>query len=362
MKILLAMSGGVDSTAAALLLREQGYDLVGCTFRTRYTTEQSLQAAVNLAKQLGVEHHIVDYSDRFDDTVIRYFRDEYLAGRTPNPCVLCNKTIKFGALLDEADRLGCEYIATGHYARVQNGYLYRAADTHKDQTYFLWQLSQEQLNRVIFPLGDMTKQQVREYLAVKGFTALSQSGESQDICFIQDDYRTFLNLPPNPGKYVLSPSLRSSIHQSINSHASGASIAALAAHQGFAHYTIGQRKGLGVALGEPAFVTRIDAATNTVTLGTHDELYTHEVHLRDVVFSGDSTRPVMAQIRYRSIPQEARLQVDGGQCTMHAQRSTLNAKLYTLHSKLPVWAPTPGQSCVFYQDNRLVGGGIITFA
>ena len=358
-RILLAMSGGVDSTAAALLVREQGYDLVGCTFRTRYTSEQSLQAAVELAKQLGIEHHVLDYSERFDETVIRYFREEYIAGRTPNPCVLCNKTIKFGALLDEADRLGCEYIATGHYARVRDGFLYRAADRHKDQTYFLWQLSPEQLSRVIFPLGDMTKQQVRDYLADKGFTALSQSGESQDICFIQDDYRTFLNLPPNPGKYVLSPSLHSSIHRFTDSPIH---------HQGYAHYTIGQRKGLGVALGEPAFVTQIDAATNTVTLGTHDELYTHEVHLRDVVFSGDSTRPVMAQIRYRSIPQEARLQVDGGasehsdKCTMHAQRSTLNAKLYTLNSKLPVWAPTPGQSCVFYQDNRLVGGGIITFA
>ena len=342
MKILLAMSGGVDSTAAALLLREQGYDLVGCTFRTRYTTEQSLQAAVNLAKQLGVEHHIVDYSDRFDDTVIRYFRDEYLAGCTPNPCVLCNKTIKFGALLDEADRLGCEYIATGHYARVQNGCLYRAADTHKDQTYFLWQLSPEQLSRVIFPLGDMTKQQVRDYLADKGFTALSQLGESQDICFIQDDYRTFLNLPPNPGKFVLSEHI-STVHCSLKS----------LVHQGFAHYTIGQRKGLGVALGEPAFVTRIDAATNTVTLGTHDELYTHEVHLRDVVFSGDSTRPVMAQIRYRSIPQEATF--DDAQCIMHD--ATCN-----IHFTHPVWAPTPGQSCVFYQDNHLVGGGIIAFA
>lgn len=330
------MSGGVDSTAAALLLREQGYNLIGCTFRTRYTSDESLQAATALARQLGIAHHIVDYSERFEDAVIRYFRDEYMAGRTPNPCVLCNRTIKFGALLEEADRLGCQYIATGHYARVQDGQLYRAKDTHKDQTYFLWQVPPEQLKRVVFPLGDWTKQEVRAYLEQHGFPALAHAGESQDICFIKDDYRTFLRLQPNPGNYLVTDELAKRSNNSINGRHSRT-----LCHQGFAHYTIGQRKGLGVALGESAFVTKIDAVHNEVTLGTHDELYTRVVRLRDIIFYGDPDQPVMAQIRYRSLPAEAQL-VEG-----------------EVRFTEPVWAATPGQSCVFYQKNRLVGGGLI---
>ncbi|MBQ0075989.1 MAG: tRNA 2-thiouridine(34) synthase MnmA [Bacteroidales bacterium] len=332
--MLLALSGGVDSTAAALLLQEQGYHLIGCTFKTRYSSPASLDAATQLATQLGIEHHIFDYSERFEQTIIQYFRDEYMCGRTPNPCVLCNQKIKFGALLEEADRLHCDKVATGHYAQVVNGQLIRAKDEHKDQTYFLWRLDEQQLNRVVFPLGDITKQEVRAYLAQKGYTALSQAGESQDICFIKDDYRSFLQLSSNPGKYILSNRLAELNNLSPKQ-------TNRLAHNGFAQYTIGQRKGLGVALGEPAFVTHINADTNEVTLGVHDELYTTEVHLRDIVFRGNPEQPVMAQIRYRSLPQEA----------------VLNGA--TVQFKNPVWAVTPGQSCVFYQANRLVGGGII---
>lgn len=330
----MALSGGVDSTAAALLLQEQGYHLIGCTFKTRYSSPASLDAAVQLAAQLGIEHHVFDYSDRFEDVIIRYFRDEYMCGRTPNPCVLCNQKIKFGALLEEADRLHCDKVATGHYAQVIDGQLLRAKDEHKDQTYFLWRLDEQQLSRVVFPLGNMTKPEVRAYLAQKGYTALSQSGESQDICFIKDDYRSFLQLASNPGKYILSNRLAELNNLSPKQ-------TNRLAHNGFAHYTIGQRKGLGVALGEPAFVTHINADTNEVTLGIHDELYTTEVPLRDIVFRGDPAQPIMAQIRYRSLPQEAVL------------------KDAIVQFKNPVWAVTPGQSCVFYQANRLVGGGII---
>jgi len=319
------MSGGLDSTAAALLLSEQGYHLVGCTFRTRYTSKDSLDAARELAAKLGIEHHVVDFTDLFDDTVIRYFREEYLAGRTPNPCVLCNRVIKFGALMQVADQYGCDKVATGHYARINDGYICRAADTQKDQTYFLWQLTEEQLSRVVFPLGDMTKLQVRAYLKEKGYATLAEGGESQDICFIKDDYRAFLQLAKRPGDYV---------------DANGKIVGK---HDGYTNYTIGQRKGLGIALGTPAFVTKIDAEKNIVTLGTHDELYTHEVQLRDVTFRGNPDEPVMAQIRYRSQPQEA----------------TINFQHSTIYFTDPVWAVTPGQSCVFYQGNRLVGGGII---
>jgi len=324
------MSGGVDSTAAALLLREQGHDLAACTFRTRYTSTASLEAAVALASRLGIEHYVLDYDLVFEREVIDYFVSEYVAGRTPNPCVVCNRTIKFGRLLGEADRLGCAYIATGHYARIEQGYLCRAADESKDQTYFLWQLTEQQLARVLFPLGDMTKQQVRLYLEQHGYTQLAHQGESQDICFIADDYRTFLS------DYLPDKSNQGGNFVDADGHPLGH-------HVGYTHYTIGQRKGLGIALGYPAFVTSIDAEHNQVTIGRHDDLYTRVVHLSELVFRGDETLPVMAQIRYRS----------------HAQSALLSLSDAILHFDEPVWAVTPGQSAVFYQANRLVGGGII---
>lgn len=325
------MSGGLDSTAAALLLSEQGYQLVGCTFRTRYTTESALDAARELANKLGIEHHVVDLTEVFDETVIRYFREEYMAGRTPNPCVVCNRVIKFGELMEVADQYGCEKIATGHYARIEDGFICRAVDTQKDQTYFLWQLTPEQLRRVIFPLGDMTKVQVRAYLKEKGYTTLAEGGESQDICFIKDDYRDFLQLAKQHGEYM---------------DANGKIVGQ---HDGYTNYTIGQRKGLGIALGTPAFVTKIDAEKNIVTLGTHDDLYTHEVQLRDVTFRGNADEPVMAQIRYRSKPQEAMVALLGE-----------TSKEGAVNFREAVWAVTPGQSCVLYQGEKLVGGGIIT--
>ena len=307
--VLIALSGGIDSTAAALLLLEQGYSLVGCTFITRYTSPASIEAAQSVAARLGIEHHLVDYSQTFEDTIVSYFISEYQAGRTPNPCVLCNRTIKFGALVAEADRLDCDFIATGHYARLTNSFIRPAADLSKDQSYFLWQIDPSVLSRVLFPLGEYTKAQVREYLAAKGFETLSRQGESQDICFIAGDYRAFL---------------RSRLGD---------------AYRDYMSYTIGQRKGLGVALGYPAFVTSI----NPLVLGHHDDLYTDTVTLRDVIFRGDPSAPVLAKIRYRSAAVEA----------------TLNSKLSTLHFTAPVWAPTPGQSCVFYQNDLVVGGGII---
>ena len=337
--VLIAMSGGVDSTAAALKLLESGYTIIGCTFVTRYTSPASIKAAQALAAQLGIVHHVVDYSDTFESAIVDYFINEYKAGRTPNPCVLCNRLIKFGALVKEADRLGCDFIATGHYARLSNSSFIRvAADATKDQSYFLWQVEPAVLERVLFPLGDMTKTEVREYLAQKGFEALSKQGESQDICFIPNDYRTFL---------------RERLRDKYKEYMS---------------FTIGQRKGLGVALGYPAFVTYIQGSDGVfpsngvgvphplvpgVYLGHHDDLYATEIQLRNVIFRGDPNQPIMAKIRYRSSATEATLDYSPQGAT------TLNSKLYTLHFAAPVWAATPGQSCVFYQSDLVVGGGII---
>ena len=320
MKVLVAMSGGIDSTMTALLLREQGYELVGVTFRTYDSmkdsclanekgccTIDSIMEAKRLCDSLGIEHHIVDFRETFRQTVIENFVSEYKHGRTPNPCVLCNKCIKWGELLKVADQHHCEKIATGHYARITelNGhyYLHRAADERKDQTYFLWQLTEDNLKHTIFPLGDFTKPQVREMAAERGYVKLSQKTESQDICFIPNgDVKGFLNhyLPD------------------------------------FTPYTIGQRKGLGVALGYPAYVKSVQP----LEFGHHDELYTHDVELTNGFFRGDDTQPVRAQIRYRSKATEAHY--DG-----------------ILHFTEPVWAVTPGQSAVMYQQDLLVGGGVI---
>ncbi|MBQ4508006.1 MAG: tRNA 2-thiouridine(34) synthase MnmA [Paludibacteraceae bacterium] len=346
-RVLMAMSGGIDSSVAAMLLLEKGYELTGVTFRTFDSIKpsclakekgccsvESIMEARNLAHRLGFEHHIVDFRDVFREHVIAYFVEEYSHGRTPNPCVMCNSHIKWGVLLEEANRHKCDLIATGHYARIaqQGGhwFLRRAADSHKDQTYFLWMLTEENLSRTVFPLGDLTKDEVRKMAAERGFEQLSKKKESQEICFIPDnDYRSFL------------ASEGCEVQEGLYVDGEGK---VLGRHAGFQNYTIGQRKGLGVALGYPVFVTRIDAENNEVTLGRHDDLLQTEVRLReDMRFLGDSSQPVQAQIRYRSQPTEAF--VDTGQ--------------HSLHFAAPVWAAAPGQSAVIYQDELLVGGGII---
>lgn len=352
----MAMSGGIDSTVAAMLLLEQGYELVGVTFRTFDSIKESCLArekgccsvesimeAKHMAQTLGFEHHILDFRDTFRQHVIRNFIDEYTHGRTPNPCVLCNSHIKWGELITAAEAYGCDLIATGHYARIADHrghtYLRTAIDTRKDQTYFLWMLTEDNLRRTLFPLGGLTKTEVRQIALDHGFERLSKKTESQEICFVPDnDYRTFLaeqGVHVEPGQYVDTAGN------------------VLGTHAGFCHYTIGQRKGLGIALGKPRFVTHIDAASNRVTLGDHDDLLaTHVVasapRLRDPEWLREDP-VVQGRIRYKSPALPARLALPEEVKPEHIAVDFLQ----------PVWGVTPGQSLVLYKDDLVVGGGLI---
>ena len=354
-KLLLAMSGGIDSSVSALMLLDK-YEITGATFRTYDSmkesciarekgccTIESIMEAKHFAESLGIEHHLVDFREHFRETVISNFISEYLHGRTPNPCVVCNREIKWGIMLQKADELGCEYVATGHYARIvnENGryFLRKGVDLSKDQTYFLWRLSQENLARTIFPLGEYTKDQIRAIADEKGFKALVKKRESQEICFVpDDDYRNFLRSQV--------PDIDEKIGEGDIISTDGK---VLGKHKGFPFYTIGQRKGLNVAVGHPVFVTEINPEKNTVTLGEREDLMRSEIVVADLNFMKYenlfSPMRLECKIRYNSRGVECEARQEGD-------------KLYIRFAE-PVSAATPGQSAVLYEGDDVVAGGVI---
>ena len=354
-RVLVGMSGGIDSSATCIMLQEQGYEVVGVTLRTwdvpsHFSTPGQTQPdevleAQALASRLGIEHHVADVRKEFRKVIVQYFIDEYMHGRTPNPCVMCNPLFKERILCEWADRTQCAWIATGHYCQLEdrNGYRYiiTGDDPTKDQSYFLWKLPQEILRRMMFPLGGMTKAAVREYLAAKGFEAKARGGESMEICFIDKDYREFLrehctdiDEKIGAGWFVDSKGLK------------------LGQHKGFAYYTIGQRKGLEIALGKPAYVLKINPAKNTVMLGDADQLKATHMLVEDINVADMNElltcSNLSVRIRYRSqpIPCQAIL----------LENQKLLVKFATEASAI-----TPGQSAVFYDGNRVLGGGFIAF-
>ena len=352
-RVLVGMSGGIDSSATCIMLQEQGYEVVGVTMRTWDVASQFaspeqeepdfILEARALAERLGIEHHVADVREEFKQVIVKYFIEEYMQGRTPNPCVMCNPLFKERILCEWADQTGCAWISTGHYCRLEerNGNLYIVAgdDITKDQSYFLWRLPQEILRRFLFPLGNYAKQEVREYLKEKGFEAKAKGGESMEVCFIEGDYRDFLRqqIPDidtqiGPGYFVDSKGVK------------------IGQHKGFPYYTIGQRKGLGIALGHPAHVLRINAEKNTVMLGTADDLKTEYMLVEDAMITDMqevlSCPNLTVRIRYRSKPIPCQvLPLENGQMLVRflAEASAI----------------APGQSAVFYDGQRVLGGAFI---
>ena len=342
-RILLGMSGGTDSSVAAILLLEQGYEVIGITFRFWEEGENfHLQDAVRLAAQLGIQHVTYDAREVFMANVVQYFMDEYLAGRTPFPCVKCNNELKWKLILEEADRLGCDKVAMGHYVNIiqENNHYFVAEgkDPEKDQSFFLWGLTQAQLSRIVFPLGQFHKTDVRAMAAVRGYKKVSEKKDSLGACFCSGDYRPFLKKQlKNPDKYIYPGNF---LDEEGN---------VLGTHEGFPLYTVGQRRGL-IHLNRKVFVKEIRPDTNEVILAPLKSMYKTEFLIRDVnvvdksLFSSEFD--VLCRIRYRKQNTLSRV--------VFLENRTARVELSE-----PLESIAPGQTAVFYREGRILGGGFI---
>ena len=355
-RILVAMSGGIDSSVAALLLHEEGYEVVGITMKTWDYQSSGVQKketgccsldSINDARSIAVEHgfhHIIlDIRAEFGESIIDNFVEEYLAGRTPNPCVLCNTHIKWEALLKRANQLDCEFIATGHYANIRfendRYVISKGLDESKDQSYVLWGLTQESLKRTKFPLGKFRKSEIKKMAMDRGWIDLANKSESYEICFVPDnDYRAFL-------KHKVK-----GLEENVNGgNFMSTDGKILGKHKGYPFYTVGQRKGLEIALGEPLFVTEIIPEINTVVLGKKEDLEKKEMQVKKYNLikyaSLGEGLELLTKIRYKDSGTMSSVREDGGRIKVLFHQN--------------VSAIAPGQSAVFYEGNDLIGGGFI---
>ncbi|NLP43176.1 MAG: tRNA 2-thiouridine(34) synthase MnmA [Peptococcaceae bacterium] len=349
-RVIVAMSGGVDSSVAALLLKREGYEVIGVTMQIWPQSEDNERAccsleAVNDARRvawkLDIPHYVMNFRDEFENKVIKEFCAEYVAGRTPNPCISCNKYIKFESLLSKAKALEADYIATGHYVRREFDYVTKkwllkvGLDATKDQSYALYNMTQEQLESTLFPLGDYRKTEIRAFAREAGLL-VADKAESQEICFVEGSYGDFvqdyLALPDTPGDFIDSTGKK------------------VGQHRGIYRYTIGQNRGLGLALGYPVYVTRIDPETNTIYVGPKEHLFDSALVAENYNFiSGEPPTgrlKVSAKIRYNAPKVPAEIEI-------------LSEKKLAVSFEQPQRAITPGQAVVFYQDQVVLGGATI---
>jgi len=353
MKVVVAMSGGVDSAMAAYLLREEGHEVYGVSFQLWDKRDlprsnvccsiETIRLAESIARELGIRHSVIDVRDAFYSNVIEEFCDTYMSGRTPNPCILCNKYIKFNFLIEEAEKIGADKIATGHYAISTHDQRYgsrwvlkKGIDPVKDQSYVLYVMTQTQLSRTIFPIGKFRKDQIKRMASDIGLYPATRT-ESQEICFVGE------------GRYI------DFIRKTVPQYMTPGPIMdekgnILGEHKGISAYTIGQRKGLGVSKGKPLYVIDIDVKNNAIIIGPREKAYKKTFIVRDInwIAIETITHPLKASVKIRS--------------TMKEEPATiypLKGGLIKVEYEEPQWAPAPGQSAVFYEGDVVLGGGVI---
>ncbi|MEY2340626.1 tRNA 2-thiouridine(34) synthase MnmA [Acidithiobacillus sp. IBUN Pt1247-S3] len=340
-RAVIALSGGVDSAVAAVLMQDAGYDLIGVTMRlwpkSRCCDEKDIEDAAELCAQLGIPYQVLDYRERFRTEIVDPFIAAYEEGRTPNPCTRCNQVLKFSALWQEAQTLGAEYLATGHYVRqigAAEPQIWRGVDERKDQSYFLYAIERELLPRLLFPLGDLRKEEVRAIAQERGLPIAGKQ-ESQDICFVAGDYRSFLReqgVAGRPGEIV---DMQGEV---------------LGTHDGIINFTVGQRRGIGGGSSVPLYVVAVDAEHDQIRVGPAEQLFQDQLQIRDcnwlVDWQAGREEHVVVKLRYAASAVPATLRVQTNACA-------------SLHLDTAQRAITPGQAAVCYQNEQLLGGGII---